>query len=714
MITVRNRKMIVPPNERHLCVEGDNNTCVREFSIIRSDYDLSGLSFFIDLLYENGEKNENIIMDPIVRDEDILLTWQIISSDVPRAGTVLIQLKAIDHSGRVKWKSYMEPFYIEQSIGTAEEYSGDLSAIEAILSRMEQIVSAENDRIASEEIRKSAELLRVEAEYARIAAENLRQASMADIEQRFHALTTEQQQDAEIIDARKGKGSLREKIDEIDSQLEKITSFPILPYEIKDGISLVVDEKIPYNNVKRYGAKGDGITDDTVAIRNVFNLYVNKTEIYFPKGVYRLTGALELPANIKNVKIYSDAFAELFFDHNGDGIVIEQSDSELGRNVFENLIISGPNPAYGALADKVSNGAGIKMIHSYHNKFINCHVSGFKYGLLFNTGIGNIFSNGTYFRFNEYGIYINGQATNMNRWVDCNIRENWRHGVHIEGPSTVNMPMYNIFDNCLIESNVPYLLEDRQNNVVPNVGVGVYIKNSIANMFTNIYFENHMRSIYMDGTSYTNQFISNRFVNNLGSLIEINGTSSKNNNFIDCIHDSSTTTSSVIINNSYWGNATNNFIRCIGFVIDKSTMVAPYPKFINCIANASDKGTVINRLNVGALHQNPGQAPSTYNPYIEGMGTSNAILHTNGYGEVQLSTLIQANTEITKFEELDSGDVFIINNYQTTPVKIKAAPDGRGNIKLKGNTDATLSGYNDTIVFYVNTLGQAVELCRNF
>ena len=43
-----------------------------------------------------------------------------------------------------------------------------------------------------------------------------------DLDDRFTTLTASQQQDAEVIDARKGKTSLREKIDEVDSQIKDV------------------------------------------------------------------------------------------------------------------------------------------------------------------------------------------------------------------------------------------------------------------------------------------------------------------------------------------------------------------------------------------------------------------------------------------------------------------------------------------------------------
>lgn len=63
-----------------------------------------------------------------------------------------------------------------------------------------------------------SETQRIANESTRQTQETARQASIVDIENRFDDLTTQQQQDAEVIDARMGKVSLRAKIEDMDSK----------------------------------------------------------------------------------------------------------------------------------------------------------------------------------------------------------------------------------------------------------------------------------------------------------------------------------------------------------------------------------------------------------------------------------------------------------------------------------------------------------------
>ncbi|MDM8178147.1 glycosyl hydrolase family 28-related protein [Olivibacter sp. 47] len=64
-------------------------------------------------------------------------------------------------------------------------------------------------------------------------------------------------------------------------------------------------------NVKNHGAAGDGITDDTNAIRTLFSSVPNGCSIYFPTGTYIIDSACLLLRNKNNITIYGDGHSSV-------------------------------------------------------------------------------------------------------------------------------------------------------------------------------------------------------------------------------------------------------------------------------------------------------------------------------------------------------------------------------------------------------------------
>lgn len=102
------------------------------------------------------------------------------------------------------------------------------------------------------------------------------------VQDKFDSIIGKNQNDGEVLDARKGERTLRNKIDKIDDLINLKANY--------------ID--LPYINIKSFGAKGDGTGNDTDAFDNALKFCsANSKYLYVPEGVYNVTGLL-VPSNV--------------------------------------------------------------------------------------------------------------------------------------------------------------------------------------------------------------------------------------------------------------------------------------------------------------------------------------------------------------------------------------------------------------------------------
>ena len=66
-------------------------------------------------------------------------------------------------------------------------------------------------------------------------------------------------------------------------------------------------------NVKNYGAKGDGGTDDTAAISSAFAAMTSNSTLYFPAGYYVTSGQFSPPASLNHITIRGDGWSSVLY-----------------------------------------------------------------------------------------------------------------------------------------------------------------------------------------------------------------------------------------------------------------------------------------------------------------------------------------------------------------------------------------------------------------
>jgi Pectate lyase superfamily protein/C1q domain len=182
-------------------------------------------------------------------------------------------------------------------------------------------------------------------------------------------------------------------------------------------------------SVKSYGAKGDGVTDDTQAIQNAIN-YLNSVgggTLFFPKGSYLITSPLILYTNIsfkgasKDVTIIqSENDIELIKSNNPS---VRTDNIAIQSMTFKRYGTNGTKPILDLTGISHSNFTDVKVDKTggkgsvigikggaltYYNKFDNVQVRGCFEGYRFyNEANANIIVGGAVLSC-DYGIVIDG------------------------------------------------------------------------------------------------------------------------------------------------------------------------------------------------------------------------------------------------------------------------------------------------------------------
>ena len=174
MIIIRNRAMVIPNDEYNLGNDYDTNSAVRVFGLERmtEGVDISNLEFKLDLTYADGT-SDTLALDKTVMENTISLTWTITKTQLHVPGTVLVQIRALNVDGNMKWTSFVGAFFAETSMFSSADYSGKLTEIE----QFEQAIASEKQRVQNEAARVQAENERIQAEAERKAAEIARQSA---------------------------------------------------------------------------------------------------------------------------------------------------------------------------------------------------------------------------------------------------------------------------------------------------------------------------------------------------------------------------------------------------------------------------------------------------------------------------------------------------------------------------------------------------------
>lgn len=155
-----------------------------------------------------------------------------------------------------------------------------------------------------------------------------------------------------------------------------------IPTEIKKVIQEMINDgsfqQIVQNmlshfvHVKYYGAKGDGVTDDTAAIQACIDANPN-CEIFFDTGVYRVTAAIRPYCQYGAQTLNLNA-SRIFYDGTGNDAVILYKDKNLGG--FPDDKMGAPILKNGVL-DGNNKSNNVYYAETYFPKVIDCEIRNF-------------------------------------------------------------------------------------------------------------------------------------------------------------------------------------------------------------------------------------------------------------------------------------------------------------------------------------------------
>ena len=268
-----------------------------------------------------------------------------------------------------------------------------------------------------------------------------------------------------------------------------------------DLYAISIDDFI---NVKEYGAKGDGITDDTEAIQFCIDNFPHKT-IYLPDGRYLLSDELKIYAdNEKQINLYLENNAELFSNTQINSLL----NIGLGENLYDRYKVGNICNITGGIWNCENVIYGIYMNTTRkQNKLFNMNLINVgNYGIYMertsdtnassNHILNNIFIHCKGSEFNSTGLYIRGLDNSFNtiRIAKATIAIDLKSGGNL----------FNDIDVVASYTTPELLTSDEYDKTI-----GLNVDTAGVNFINNLYIDTYANSIVIvngNGELFINNF----------------------------------------------------------------------------------------------------------------------------------------------------------------------------------------------------------------
>ncbi len=262
----------------------------------------------------------------------------------------------------------------------------------------------------------------------------------------------------------------------------------------KNDIGPIIVEKpnievLPENNpssVLSFGAKGDGVTDDTAAIKEALKSCPNG-EVYFPSGAYVISSSIRIPSN---VTIIGEGENSVIIAAPGTSRGATMLKLDKASNVvIKNICISGNSSVN---YENMDAKDGIHMLEIWNSDNVtvdSCSFIDNIYAGIRDVGSNNITINNCFFVNIDCGFVTLGSASNIH---DLTITNNTFDGHKASEP--ISLYATSSHSNILIENNtmsnktggcgilIPGFMPNNniiiRNNTLNNIASGMRIQNS--------------------------------------------------------------------------------------------------------------------------------------------------------------------------------------------------------------------------------------------
>lgn len=273
-------------------------------------------------------------------------------------------------------------------------------------------------------------------------------------------------------------------------------------------------------NVKRsFGAKGDGITDDTSSIQNAINSMTNGGVVFFPAGVY-MVSKLKIPSNItlKGVSA-SKSIIRLLPGQPANSWAVQNSDFNNGNTniILETITVDGNAQAYPSdINVTATQFQKVTNLILDHVNITGGLADGF-YAYQCNNVVisGSDFSGNGRFQVDESGLNID--TCNGVHLSDSQSNNNGFHGLLLSGTTNAVVSLVasgNGFDGIRMQygANNNSIIGCR---VFTNTQRGLYLNNNSTNnaIFGNNLYNNGFHGVVFN-VAPNNTLTGNMIVNN--------------------------------------------------------------------------------------------------------------------------------------------------------------------------------------------------------